>query len=712
MDLLLRLFALLATGVFLLAVLLVLLTFRRARRVTAAGLLVPVGMSLAVLALYCAILGATPRAVWVVVGLIGGGAAGALWARTHRLFRGGDGAVRSRANLWYLAVWASVLALNQLVAVVAGRSSRVLVGLLVFSTGIALGNGLALLRRLRRLRAVALALAVLPVVATPARAARGSDVCTIEVVAWAEESPAQKARFTFEVRGDAVTAHAEWKVQQNQGQWSRSTSRFEGTLKDNVIRGRTTIAHEPYRTEHSWEADDNGHHVQRTCRFESWGEATQDEVWTLLPGGRGEARSSARGVTHGRGSPDCPEMTKDHRWESAESTTPFTWQVRGPHRCGLEPQAATGAPSSRPGAGQEGKEGEGEETGPGGDERSASEEGESRDAAGEPVSPAEAAGAAAGAAAVSLLGAVWMLVSTGVRPSDLLSAPPSMEADLPPAMEAGLTPVEPPVVHRDGDVRPESGERWSAFDRGWIGADEYARRQGVDQAEIARAQQVSREEAQRRSAEIAEGLRESEARQREAASAQADAARIFEREASQRPETIEPYTPAWSDRVASGLALGEQVADNAVSVLGELTGKAGQVGGRIYTVTKETLKGASEGVAAYARGQGGAFAENGSAWVIAERAGIGLAKGGAKVGLDMAAGKVLEGVAKLGRRSIPDLPDLGAAAVVDVVGEVATRAGEGAARQAVGIAIGKTAGSQVVQAPVGMAVKATTGQEL
>jgi hypothetical protein len=72
----------------------------------------------------------------------------------------------------------------------------------------------------------------------------------------------------------------------------------------------------------------------------------------------------------------------------------------------------------------------------------------------------------------------------------------------------------------------------------------------------------------------------------------------------------------------------------------------------------------------------------------------------------------MEGVAKLGGRSIPELPDLGAADVVDVVGAVATRAGEGAARQAAGIAIGKTAGSQVMQTPVGMAVKATTGQEL
>jgi hypothetical protein len=43
---------------------------------------------------------------------------------------------------------------------------------------------------------------------------------------------------------------------------------------------------------------------------------------------------------------------------------------------------------------------------------------------------------------------------------------------------------------------------------------------------------------------------------------------------------------------------------------------------------------------------------------------------------------------------------------------VVTGAGEAAVRQAAGIAIGKTAGSQVVQTPVGMAVKAATGEKI
>jgi hypothetical protein len=109
-------------------------------------------VSLLVLLLYALLLGATPSIGWLLSGLVVGGLVGALWARTHRLFVAG-GRVRSRANLGFLVVWALVLSLNQLVLLLSDRSSRVLVGLLVLSTGVALGNGIVLLGRLRRLRA-------------------------------------------------------------------------------------------------------------------------------------------------------------------------------------------------------------------------------------------------------------------------------------------------------------------------------------------------------------------------------------------------------------------------------------------------------------------------------------------------------------------------------------------------------------------------------
>lgn len=124
------------------------------------------------------------------------------------------------------------------------------------------------------------------------------------------------------------------------------------------------------------------------------------------------------------------------------------------------------------------------------------------------------------------------------------------------------------------------------------------------------------------------------------------------------------------------------------------------------------MKGTSEGVAAYARGQGGALAEEGSAWVIVERAGLGLVKGGRKVGLDYAAGKVIDAAGRLAGRPLEDLPDLGNAPIASVVREVASGAGEGATRRAVGIAAGKTAASQHIHKPAGWAVEAGTGEKL
>jgi hypothetical protein len=294
-----------------------------------------------------------------------------------------------------------------------------------------------------------------------------------------------------------------------------------------------------------------------------------------------------------------------------------------------------------------------------------------------------------------------MLASSGVRPGELLSPPPVDDFEPPPSAPAP----------NDGDVNPGTGEVWDAGQRAWMGP-EYARIRAADRAQVQRAQDVSADESARTSAERERDLRASEERQRAAAGSEREAARLFELEAVQRPETIEPYRQAWTDRVASGLEWAEYGADTGVSLLGELTGKPGQALGRVYTVTKETVKGASEGVAAYARGHGGALADEGSAWVIVERAGIGLAKGGAKVGLDYAAGRVMDAAGRLAGRPLKDLPDLGDAPLASVVREVASGAGEGATRRAVGIAVGKTAASQQIQKPPGWAVEAVTGEKL
>jgi hypothetical protein len=725
-DLLLRLFALAATGLFLLATAVMLLTFRRARRVTSASLLVPAVLSLAILALYCVLLGAAPSAAMFLASLVLGAALGSIWARTHQLFRGRDGAVRSQANIWYLAVWAGVLVLNQLIVLAAGRGSRVLVGLLVFATGIAAGNTLVLLRRLRRLRAAA-ALAIGLLAAGGVAGAddvllllpRNFDVRPIG--GWGERASVRERltaeqlardKTPFQFRGEDVT-HVHESVDHYGGECTADIQyrqEFKARFRRGSLEGRWVATQRNYNR-----GDCPGGHgevlrIKYTATIT--GRANADgrlEMVVRVTEGDFQVKEADGWVTRNDGfrpwSFGLEFQLPVGELQSSQKLSPKPVPEPRAGR-GAEPGRTARSESHREGLSGGGARPDGEETlssGDGADSGDADARDESDKDSQEPppVSPAEAAGAAAGAAGLALLGTGWMLLASGVRPGDLL-APPPADAPEPPA---------PPPAPRDGDVNPETGEVWSAEDGAWMGP-EYARIRQARQSELVRAQQVSAEESSRDAADVDRELRASEERLRMHAGTQADAAREFEIEASFRPQRIEPYQPAWSDRVTDVLEIGEEAADKSVSLLGALTGEPGKVIGQVYTVTKETVKGTSEGVAAYARGRGGHLASDGSAWVIAERAAIGFAKGGAKLKLDEAAGKVMDGVAKLAGGKIPELPDLGDTSVVSVVRETVGGAGERAARRAVGIAAGKGWASDKIQKPAGWAVPAATGEKL
>ncbi len=76
----------------------------------------------------------------------------------------------------------------------------------------------------------------------------------------------------------------------------------------------------------------NGRKVRRACVYEWYGEATADEPWTFLLGGRGELRYSGHGLTRGRGSMACDaSQTRDtpYDFDDKGKPQPFSWQVRG-----------------------------------------------------------------------------------------------------------------------------------------------------------------------------------------------------------------------------------------------------------------------------------------------------------------------------------------------------------------------------------------------
>jgi len=227
-------------------------------------------------------------------------------------------------------------------------------------------------------------------------------------------------------------------------------------------------------------------------------------------------------------------------------------------------------------------------------------------------------------------------------------------------------------------------------ERGGRGLDgpEYARIRQARQSEVVRAQRASAEESARDSAEIGRELKASEERRRIHASEQADAAREFEIEASFRPQKVESTARlvGLRDGRAGG---GEKVAEGLMSVLGELTGPIGKMRARVYTVAKETVKGTSEGVAAYIRGKGVTLRTT-------ERLGhrrarrIGFGKGVTKVGFDEIAGWAMNGVARLAGRRTPQMPDLRGASVASVVRDTVSGAGRAPRARAVGISVSQT----------------------
>jgi hypothetical protein len=121
------------------SIVVMLLTYRKRREIKPQAMYISVGMSVACLLVYSLFLRAgLGPAVWLL-GLVVGAGAGVGWSLVTPLFREGA-AVKRAGNIWYLAVWGAIFALNQLLILVTGRSPAVTMMLLIFGTGLVIGN--------------------------------------------------------------------------------------------------------------------------------------------------------------------------------------------------------------------------------------------------------------------------------------------------------------------------------------------------------------------------------------------------------------------------------------------------------------------------------------------------------------------------------------------------------------------------------------------
>lgn len=148
-----RTLSLLGTGMVLLSVTMMVLTFRKARAVIPGALLVSLATTFAVAGVQFLFAAQRPGLLLAFLALLAGGLVGMGWARTTKVFIDGD-AVRSQGTAWYLVVWAITFLSNQLMVLVLGTAPAGGLVILLVGTGVAVGNNVYQLMRYRRATAM------------------------------------------------------------------------------------------------------------------------------------------------------------------------------------------------------------------------------------------------------------------------------------------------------------------------------------------------------------------------------------------------------------------------------------------------------------------------------------------------------------------------------------------------------------------------------
>lgn len=146
-----RLISILCTALLVLTITTMVLTFRKAKNVSASSLAISMLVSGISLLIYSRILNADIGQITSIVVLCSGAMIGIGWSFTSRLMLTKTG-VRRRGGLGYLIVWGSIFALNQLTALLTGRPPQIAMILLFMSTGLMIGHNLSLLIRAEKLK--------------------------------------------------------------------------------------------------------------------------------------------------------------------------------------------------------------------------------------------------------------------------------------------------------------------------------------------------------------------------------------------------------------------------------------------------------------------------------------------------------------------------------------------------------------------------------
>ncbi len=144
-----RLLSIVGTILLVLSIIVMLVSFRKAREVSRLSVAFAVVVSLAstVVSLWL-----SPTGISVLLSaaaLTGGAAMGAAWAETMLLYVD-DTQVQVRGTIWSLLIWGLTVAFNQLVAIGLGRTPVMGAIATLVAFGIVSGHSLGLLVRIRR----------------------------------------------------------------------------------------------------------------------------------------------------------------------------------------------------------------------------------------------------------------------------------------------------------------------------------------------------------------------------------------------------------------------------------------------------------------------------------------------------------------------------------------------------------------------------------
>jgi hypothetical protein len=148
-----KLFSIIMLAIFALSVLLLILTYRKPKKLSLRSLGITLAMSMLSVVFYVSIIGYSASfGIWFFMALFGA-LIGYLWARTSEVYIEND-QIMSRNSVWYLVVWGGVFALNQIITTLTSRPPAIAMAMLIFSTFIVWGTNGSIIRRYYRLRPV------------------------------------------------------------------------------------------------------------------------------------------------------------------------------------------------------------------------------------------------------------------------------------------------------------------------------------------------------------------------------------------------------------------------------------------------------------------------------------------------------------------------------------------------------------------------------